>query len=235
MKHPIGNARETVKLAVDESRQVRRKNVQYNTGFVLPPGKFHIKFVVRENQSGKLGSFETDVTVPDLRKAPLKMSSIVLASQRTPASPKKNNPNPLIRDGQELVPNITHVFTPDQHMYMQYEVYDPAKEKRQLNLSTVQGQQEKIQKNSVRVLTNVEFLQGTTKAYETPLVEAREINAPERKAAVFQLDVPLSQLRPGLYTCQVNVIDDAGGSFSFPRVAILVKPPVTQTATGGGR
>jgi VWFA-related protein len=227
LKHAIGNARETVKLAVEESRQVRRKNVQYNTAFVLPPGRFHIKFVVRENQNGKLGSFETDVTVPDLRKAPLKMSSIVLASQRTPASPKKNNPNPLIRDGQELVPNITHVFTPDQHLYMQYEVYDPAKEKRELNLSTSQGQQEKIQKNSVRVLTNVEFLQGNAKAYETPLVEAREINAPERKAAVFQLDVPLSQLRPGLYTCQVNVIDDAGGSFSFPRVAILVKPPAS--------
>lgn len=235
-KHPIGNARETVKLAVDESRQVRRKNVQYNTGFVLPPGKFHIKFVVRENQIGKLGSFETDITIPDLRKAPLKMSSIVLASQRTPATPKKNNPNPLIRDGQELVPNITHVFTPDQHLYMQYEVYDPAKEKHELNLNSSQGQQEKIQKNSVRVLTNVEFLQGTAKAYETPLVEAREINAPDRKAAVFQLDVPLSQLRPGLYTCQVNVIDDAGGSFSFPRVAILVKAPVnTTTASAGGR
>jgi len=233
-KHPIGNARETVKLAVDESRQVRRKNVQYNTGFVLPPGKFHIKFVVRENQTGKLGSFETDVTVPDLRKAPLKMSSIVLASQRAPAASKKGNPNPLIRDGQELIPNITHVFTPDQHLYMQYEVYDPAKEKRELNLSGAQGQEEKIQKNSVRVLTNVEFLQGTAKAYETPLVEAREINAPERKAAVFQLDVPLSQLRPGLYTAQINVIDDAGGSFSFPRVAILVKTPINTTTAGAG-
>ena len=42
LKHPIGNARETVKLSLDESRQVRRKNVQYNTAFVLPPGKFHI-------------------------------------------------------------------------------------------------------------------------------------------------------------------------------------------------
>ena len=231
LKHPIGNTRETVKLALDESRQVRRKNVQYNTGFVLPPGKFHIKFVVRENQNGRLGSFETDVTVPDLRKAPLKMSSIVLASQRMPATSKKNNPNPLIRDGQELVPNITHVFSPDQHLYMQYEVYDPAKEKRELNLQGAQGDQ-KIQKNSVRVLTNVEFLQGSAKAYETPLVEAREINAPERKAAVFQLDVPLSQLRPGLYTCQVNVIDDAGGNFSFPRLAILVRQPTNVTISG---
>jgi VWFA-related protein len=234
-KHTIGNARETVKLAVDESRQVRRKNVQYNTAFVLPPGKFHIKFVVRENQTGKLGSFETDVNVPDLRKAPLKMSSIVLASQRTPATAKKNNPNPLIRDGQELVPNITHVFTPDQHLYMQYEVYEPAKDKRALSPATPQAQPQKAPKNAVRVLTNVEFLQGSAKTYETPLVEAREINAPERKAAVFQLDVPLSQLRPGLYTCQVNVIDDAGGSFSFPRMAILVKgaSALTSASTGG--
>jgi VWFA-related protein len=234
-KHTIGNARETVKLAVDESRQVRRKNVQYNTAFVLPPGKFHIKFVVRENQTGKLGSFETDVNVPDLRKAPLKMSSIVLASQRTPATAKKNNPNPLIRDGQELVPNITHVFTPDQHLYMQYEVYDPAKDKRDVSAANPQAQPQKAPKNAVRVLTNVEFLQGNAKTYETPLVEAREINAPERKAAVFQLDVPLSQLRPGLYTCQVNVIDDAGGSFSFPRMAILVKgaTALTSASTGG--
>ena len=235
LKHPIGNARETVKLAVDESRQVRHKNVQYNTGFVLPPGKFHIKFVVRENQTGKLGSFETDVTVPDLRKVPLKMSSIVLANQRTPATPKKNNPNPLIRDGQELVPNITHVFTPDQHLYMQYEVYDPAKEKRDQSV-IAQGQAERLPKNAVHVLTNVEFLLGNWMAYSTPLVEAREINAPERKAAVFQLDVPLSQLRPGIYTCQVNVVDDAGGTFSFPRLAILVRQPATvASAPSGGR
>lgn len=229
-KHAIGNARETVKLAVDEARQVRRKNVQYNTGFVLPPGKFHIKFVVRENQTGRLGSFETDVTVPDLRKAPLRMSSIVLASQRQPASAKKNNPNPLIRDGQELVPNITHVFSPEQHLYMQYEVYEPAKEKHDFSLSGTPGQQ-KIQKNSVRVLTNVEFLQGSSKVYESPMVEAREINAPERKAAVFQLDVPLAQLRPGLYICQVNVIDDAAGAFSFPRLAILVRAAKTARQT----
>jgi len=27
----------------------------------------------------------------------------------------------------------------------------------------------------------------------------------------FQFDVPLTQLKPGTYVCQVNVIDDAGG------------------------
>jgi hypothetical protein len=33
----------------------------------------------------------------------------------------------------------------------------------------------------------------------------------------------LSQLKPGWYTCQVNVIDDAGGTFAFPRLPILIR------------
>jgi hypothetical protein len=48
------------------------------------------------------------------------------------------------------------------------------------------------------------------------------INDPQRDAVAFQFDVPLTQLTPGTYICQVNVIDDAGGSFSFPRMALRV-------------
>jgi hypothetical protein len=51
----------------------------------------------------------------------------------------------------------------------------------------------------------------------------QQITVPGRKAAVFQLDVPLSELKPGFYTCQVNVIDDAAGRFVFPRLAMLVR------------
>src|SRR5262249_31097783 len=85
MNMPIGNVRETIKLNIDESQQVRRKNVQYNTGFVLSPGTYRIKFVVRENQTGRLGSFESTITVPDLKKVPLKLSSIVMGNQRASA------------------------------------------------------------------------------------------------------------------------------------------------------
>ena len=34
---------------------------------------------------------------------------------------------------------------------------------------------------------------------------------------------PPSSLRPGLYTCQVNVVDDAAGSFTFPRLQLYVR------------
>src|SRR5438445_3499250 len=234
-KFPLGQLRDTVKLAVDSTREVRRKNVQYNTGFVLAPGSYHLKFVVRENQTGRIGSFETDVQIPDLRKAPLKMSSVVLSSLRAPATNKKSGANPLVQDQMELVPNITHVFAPDQHLYLQYEVYDPAKGK---NPATTNGQNgtakdappAKPPKDSIRVFTSIEFLQGATKVYESKPVVANEVTAPDRKAVIFQVDLPLHALKPGLYLCQVNVIDDVAGSFSFPRFPLLIREATPATS-----
>ncbi len=240
-KFPVGHLRDTVKLAVESTQQVRRKNVQYNTGFVLAPGSYHLKFVIRENQTGRIGSFETDVQIPDLRKSPLKMSSVVLSNLRAPVTNKKNGANPLVRDQMELVPNITHVFAPDQHLYLQYEVYDAVKGKNpapaatpSLNADQKGGQNGagkdvptvKAPKDSIRVFTSIEFLQGSTKIYESKPVVANEVTAPDRKAVIFQMDLPLQLLRPGLYLCQVNVIDDVAGSFSFPRFPLLIREPV---------
>ena len=248
--HDIGDIRDTVKLAVDESQQVRQKNVQYTTGFSLPIGKYHVKFVVRENETGRMGSFETDLTVPDLKKIPLKMSSVVLASQRMPAN-KKQQESPLVRDGQQLVPNLPHVFRQDQHLYLLYEVYDPAHATgAEANITAAASPNggappapaPKPDKNApapVRVMTSIEFLSGSAKAFETPLVQATQLNEPTRDAVAFQFDVPLDSLKPGTYICQINVIDDAGGTFTFPRTAVLIRPapsatpaPATPAASG---
>jgi VWFA-related protein len=213
----VGQVRQTVNLALDANQQVQKKNVQYSTGFTLAPGKYHVKFVVRENQSGNMGTFETDIQVPDMKKtAGLKLSSIVMSSQSTPDKDKKSI-DPLVRDGVEWVPNVPHVFRQDQHLNFLYEVYSPAKEKD----ATAQDAAAPA-KNPVRVLTSIEFLLGGVKVYETPMVEADAINIPERDAVGFQFDVPLAGLKTGTYVCQVNVIDDAGGNFSFPRMALRV-------------
>jgi VWFA-related protein len=229
----VGNVRDNVKLALDAAQQVQKKNIQYSTGFTLAPGKYHLKFVVRENQTGAMGSFETDLQVPDLKKVPLKLSSIVLASQRVPNTGKKTV-SPLVRDGVEWIPNVPHVFRQDQHLYFLYEVYDPTKQKGEAEPAASPGLTRR-EGGPVRVLTSIEFLSGGVKVYETPLVEAKTVNIPERAAVAFQFDVPLTQLKPGTYVCQVNVIDDAGGSFSFPRIALMVQPgalPAVATATG---
>ncbi|MGZ4824384.1 MAG: VWA domain-containing protein, partial [Terriglobales bacterium] len=225
LQRPVGNVRDTVKLNLDESQQVRRKNVQYQTAFTLPPGKFHLKLVLRENQSGRLGSFETDVIIPDFKKekVPLRLSSVVMGTQIQNAAKRKSSENVLAKDGSELIPNVLHVFSPAQHLYFYYEVYEPTKDTH----SADKGKQ-------IRLLTSIQFFQGKVKAFETPLVEAHQLTAPDRKAAVFQFDVPLSQLKPGLYTCQVTVIDDAAGTFAFPRLALLLKNDATKPASAAG-
>ena len=230
---PVGRLRDTVKLTLDSAQQVRRKNVQYNTGFILAPGNYHLKFVVRENSTGRMGSFETDVRVPDLRKAPLRMSTVVLSSQRVPATGKKTKFQPLITEQTELVPSVTHVFQQDQKLYLQYEVYDSAKAKAGENGTRSNGNNggAKGEHPTVRVLTSIEFLQGDVKVYETKAVIAQEITAPERKAVVFQMEIPLGSLKPGFYTCQINVIDDVSGNYAFPRWPILIR--ASSTAAGG--
>jgi VWFA-related protein len=226
-RFPIGNIRDTVKLTLEQTQSVtaggsgpsagagaalataaKRKNVQYNTGFLLPPGCYHLKFVVRENQNGRVGTFETDLVIPDLRKEKMKMSSVILSSQKVPAG-KKSQSNPLVSDGQEIIPNIAHVFTSEQSMTLYYEVYEPAKWAEK--------------KDAIHLLTNIEFFRGKVKVYETPMVETQRLNAAGRKAAAFQFEVPMKALSPGWYTCQVNVIDDAGAAFAFPRTQVLVR------------
>jgi hypothetical protein len=239
-KVPSGEIRDTVKLAVSTSNQVRRKNVQYDSYVMLPPGKYHFKVVVRENQSGRMGSFETDFVIPDLKSAPLKISSIVLASQLQPANKRDTN-NPLVRGGSEIVPSVTRVFSSAQHLYLYYEVYDPAKAAiESVGPSRGASSPDTRQKGAagagagkpgVRLLSNVAFFKGDVKAYETPLVEVQDVSVPNRKAAVFQLDVPLTALKPGFYSCQVNVIDDAGGRFLFPRLAMLVRAEQPQSSS----
>jgi VWFA-related protein len=212
-KLPVGQVRETVKLNVNGTQRVRSRNVQYNTGFLLPAGSYHLKFVVREIQNGRIGSFESDMVVPDMHKLPLRMSTVVLASQKAPA--KGKTLNPLVANGEELVPNVAHVFSTNTPMTFYYEVYEPAKQK----------SEDKNTQQQIHLLTNIQFFRGKMKAYQTPIVEARSLSAPDRKAVIFQFEVPLSELRPGWYTCQINIIDDAGGTFAFPRLPILVRAP----------
>ena len=200
---PIGRIRDTVRLSTDAADDLKKKTVQYETGLEMPPAKYHVKFVVRENQDGTYGSYETDIVVPDLKQPGVKLSSIVVGTQLQAAA-KKNDHNPLDRDGRELVPNVTHVVSAGQHLYFYYEVYDPT--------------------GPVKVMTSIAFFRGKVRAFETPLVQATELTAPDRRSAVFQFDVPAASLKPGLYTCQINVIDDAGGAFAFPRTQLYVRP-----------
>jgi VWFA-related protein len=223
-QRPIARIRDTVNLSVSASEEVQRKNVQYQTDLELPPGLFQLKVVVRENQTGTLGSFEAIISVPDLGRSPIRISSVIVGS-RLQDGLKKDPRNPLLQNGRELIPSVAHVIAAGQPLYLYYELYDAAAASPVAPAPQAQPGAKPAAASShpVRVLSNVVFFRGQKRVFETELVEAVSQSASDRKATTFQLEVPTTDLPPGLYTAQVNVIDDVAGTFAFPRLVVYVK------------
>jgi VWFA-related protein len=202
---PVGRIRDTMTVPPASADGLGARQVLYQTGVTLPPGRFSIKVVVRENSTGQMGTFETKLVVPELKQAPVKVSSIVLSTQLQPAGTRKTS-SPLVRDGVEMVPNLTHIVNRGQKLYFYYEVYDPAQDG-----------------GMPQVRTSLAFYRGRVKVFETPVVERTAIDSADRHAAVFQFEVPAASFRPGLYTCQINVVDEVSSRFAFPRLEMYVR------------
>ncbi len=203
---PVGRIRQTLTIPAGAGTTLGSKQVLYQSGMTLPPGRFGMKVVVRENETGLIGSYEAPVRVPELAQAPLKVSSVVLSTQLQ-AAPRGRTDNPLVRQGVQLLPNLTHVVSRDQKLFFYYEVYDPA---------VVEG-------GVPALRTSLAFYRGKVKVMETPAVARTVVDAPDRKAVLFQFEVAGGQFLPGLYTCQINIIDEVAGTFVFPRIDLLVR------------
>jgi VWFA-related protein len=206
----------TVKLKGDDSGQLAKKNLSYDAGFILQPGTYTLKFLARENATGKMGTFESKFVVPDITtdQRYLPISSVVLGYQRdslsnTIGSAQKDKKllaaNPLVQDGQKLIPSVTRVFRKDQDMFVFLEAYQPAAEKTQLMVATVS------------------FYRGKVKAFETaPLKISDGLN--KAKAVPVSFSVPLAKLQPGRYTCQVSVLDPSAQKFAVWRSPMVLLP-----------
>jgi len=196
---PVGRIRDTMTVPPASADSLAARQVLYETG------RFSVKMVVRENTTGKMGTFETKLVVPELKQTPVKVSSVVLSTQLQNVGNRKTS-NPLVRDGVELVPNLTHIVSRNQKLYFYYEVYDPA-----------------VDSGMPQVRTSLAFYRGRVKVFETPVVERTMLDSADRHAAIFQFEVPAASFKPGLYTCQVNVVDEVMSKFAFPRLEMYVR------------
>jgi VWFA-related protein len=207
----------TVKLKGESAGQLSTRNLAYDTGFTLAPGTYSLKFLARENETGKMGTFESKFVVPDLTNAQryLPISSVVLSYQRekldqTVASAEKDKKliaaNPLVHENEKLVPSVTRVFRQQQDMFVYLEAYQPAAEKTQLMVATVS------------------FYRGKVKAFETAPFKITDGLNPKSKAVPMSFSVPLDKLQPGRYTCQVNVVEPGVQKFAVWRSPMVLLP-----------
>jgi VWFA-related protein len=212
--------RDTIKVKLGEgAAQLASKNIQYDTGFSLLPGKYRLKFLARENQGGKMGTFETDFVVPNLNadSKGLRVSSVVWSGQRQPvaeaigsgANQKLLVNHPLVQDGQKLIPSITRALSTKQNLFVYFEVYDPAQQSGA---------------KTARVIAEVTFYRQGRKAFESAPVQLSALSPSRQGTMPVQFQVPLSSLKPGRYTCQVSVIDENARKFEFLRAPLVVLP-----------
>jgi hypothetical protein len=223
-KQVVGQVRDYihVKVPTTEAEKLATRNFHYDAGLTLAPGRYRMRFLVRENQSGKMGIFDSTFTIPDLAadSMTLKTSSIVWSSQREMlkaavgsaerTTRKITTANPLITGEEKVVPNIGKVFRRGQNLYVDFDVYDAAPDPSNANA------------RKVAVEMSL-FNQKGEKAFEVGPVNATELVSTRPNAVPVQIQVPLKNLAPGRYLCQLNIIDEVGRKFAFPRTNMVIQ------------
>jgi VWFA-related protein len=206
-----------IKLSDETAVQLAKRPIQYETGFTLLPGKYVIKFLARDEETGRIGTYQTAFTVPNLAREEqrIPISSVVLSSQRVPISDALHSVqrkiaaesvNPLVYDGQKLLPSVTRVFSKSRDLYVFLQAYERG-------ATTTQP-----------LVAFVSFYRGDVKAFDTsPLAVTDGLDA-KTKAVPLRFSIPLESVPPGRYDCQVSVLDPSGQKVAFWRAPVVVVP-----------
>ncbi len=217
----IQNLRDKVdmKLSGETASELSRRPIEYDTGFTLLPGKYVIKFLARDSETGRIGTYQTPFVIPNLMKEDkrIPISSVVLSSQRVDmrealynatkdksAAAAAQAANPLVNDGQKLIPSVTRVFSKSREMFVYLQAYER-------NATTTEP-----------LFAFVTFYRGQTKAFETPPLEVADGLDPKSKALPLKFSLSLSKLPVGEYNCQVTVLSPSGQKVAFWQSPVML-------------
>jgi VWFA-related protein len=197
----ITNLRDKVEARLDQATaaELAKRPVVYDTGFTLLPGEYTIKFLARDAETGRIGTYQTRFQVPNLEKEEqrIPISSVVLGTQRVDLKDAlnkvgKNRQDPLVHDGRKLIPSITRVFTRSHTLHVYARAY----------------------RNAGPLTAVVTFYGGAGKALETS-----PLTVP---SGALAFDIPLAPLPAGRYTCQLTLLDPAAQKATFWQAPIAI-------------
>jgi VWFA-related protein len=226
----VAQLRDTTQVNLDPQRfaEINKKNLLYQGGVVLAPGNYRLKFVARENESGKIGTFEENLSVPVAQPGKIALSSVVLSSQLLPV--QKNSEvqtkgqglraklvsSPLEVNGETIVPSVTRLFMQNQTLYVFFQAYYP------------EGK-ETFDASALRA--GLIFFRNGLQVNTTPLLAPAEVDA-KKYAASFRISLPLAKLQGGRYTVQAVVTAPGTQHSAFRRayLALISTPPAAAGA-----
>jgi hypothetical protein len=222
----VSNVRDNVNIKLSDATaaELAKRPIEYDTGFTLLPGKYMIKFLARDDETGRIGTYQTTFVIPNLNKEDKRVpiSSVVLSSQRVDLKDalfdaakakdkeKEASVNPLVQDGKKLVPSVTRVFSTEREIYVYFQAYKP--------------QTTDVKTSPQPIFAFVSLYLAGNKVFETPPA-AVEPNATSRLGTTpVSFSIGANGLPPGQYDCQVTVLDPSSGKATFWRAPILLVP-----------
>ncbi|HEX3940190.1 MAG TPA: VWA domain-containing protein [Acidobacteriaceae bacterium] len=214
----VNNLRDKIdrKLSGETANQLAKEPLEYDFGFTELPGKFTIKFLVRDDETGRMGTFQTDFVIPNLNKEVqhLPISSVVLSSERqdlktaifNAVKTKDEAANPLVQNGLEMIPSVTRVFRKDQTMYVYLQAYEE-------NASPIRP-----------LISYVSFYDDKGKVLETQPLKMTQAMTSSVNPVPITFSIPLGQLPAGNYKCQVSVLDPGTQKAAFWQAPVVILP-----------
>ena len=220
----VAQLRDTITVNLDPGHfeQVRHSNLLYQGGVVLAPGNYRLKFVARENESGKIGTFEQNLVVPAAQPEKVTLSSVLLSSQLVPIEKSsevatkgqgvraKITSSPLDMEGQRIIPSVTNYFTQGQTLYVFLQAYYPEKA----------GKNEPFDPNSLRA--GLVFLRNGIQINATPLIAPAQVDT-KTHTVTFRISLPLQKLPTGRYTVQVIAVAPGTQHSAFGRAYLALQ------------
>jgi VWFA-related protein len=231
----VAELQDTIQVHLDPARfqQINQSSLVYQGGVVLSPGKYRLKFLARENESGRIGTFEQDLLVQQPPTDRIMLSSVLLSSQLVPIEKSteveakgqgiraKLAESPLEMAGEKIVPSVTRFFTQGQTLYVFFQAYYPEKS----------DKADKFDPDTLRA--GLIFFRNGIQVNATPLLSPVQVDSKSRTAS-FRISLPLAKLPAGRYTAQALVIAAGTQHSAFGRAYLAIdRPPVVPSVAPG--
>ncbi|MEG9431615.1 VWA domain-containing protein [Terriglobus sp. ADX1] len=208
-----------VKISDDTAAELTKRPIEYSTGFTLLPGRYNIKFLARDDETGRIGTYQTSFIIPNLNKETKKLpiSSVVLSNQRVDTKSalfntmkgkdqaKSDAVNPLMSAEGKLIPSVTRVFRTDRDLEILLQAYQGAAPAAAATPGAAPAAPARGP-----LVAYVSIFRDGKKAMETQAVKAEPIAESRLGTTPIRMKVPLTNLTAGEYDIQVTVLDPAG-------------------------
>jgi VWFA-related protein len=225
-----------IKLSDATAQELAKRPVEYDSGYTLLPGKYMIKVLARDDETGRIGTFQTTFVIPNLNKEEkrIPMSAVVLSSQRVDLKDaiyqaqkakdqaKNNAVDPLVQDGKRFIPSVTRVFGTGKQIYVYFQAYKQHTAEQAAAPASASAAKTgaaaappAANPDAQPLYAFVSLYQGGKKLFETApqSIAPSATNRLGTMPLVFDLSV--DKLPRGDYDCQVTVLDPATQKAGF--------------------